>query len=57
MHLSSGFCNKDVVTDEDVDTFTALRAKTTGTKVSALAGYADFVKGKMKEKSESEMFN
>lgn len=51
------FCNKDVVTDEDVDTFTALRAKTTGTEVSALGGYSDFVKGKMKEKSESEMFN
>lgn len=51
------FCNKVEVTDEDVDTFTALRAKTTGLELEALAGYATFVKGKMKEKSADEMQN
>lgn len=51
------FCNNIHVGDEDVDALIDLKAKTHGVDRAQFAGYGDFVKGKLKEKSETEMFH
>ncbi len=51
------FCNKIKVTDEDVDGMMQLRAKTNNIPIEKISSYGEFVKEKMKEKSDVEMFH
>tara|TARA_B100000795_G_scaffold143461_1_gene107398 strand:- start:1643 stop:2272 length:630 start_codon:yes stop_codon:yes gene_type:complete len=51
------FCNSLNLTDEDVDTLLQLKSKINKIDIENFSGYGDFVKGKLKEKSESEMFH
>lgn len=51
------FCNKITVTDQDVDHIVELKAQINNMKIEQLSGYGDFVKIKMKEKSQQEMFD
>jgi len=48
------FCNYADVKDEHIDEYVALKAETQGLDASALQGYGDFIKGKMKERSLEE---
>ena len=45
------------VTDKDVDDALQIKADINNIPTEKLAGYSDFVKGKLKEKSEVEMFH
>ena len=51
------FCNNTEVTESDVDDLMALKSKINNTPIENFAGYGDFVKGKLKEKSVIEMFH
>lgn len=51
------FCNKVEVTDEDVDDTMELRSKVNTRDIEKIARYGEFVKSKLKEKSEEEMFH
>jgi nitroreductase len=51
------FCNKTNVNEQDVDELIQLKSETTGVPIDKISGYGDFIKGKLKEKSETEMFH
>lgn len=51
------FCNYKMVYEKDVDDLIILKSKTNGIPIDKISGYGDFVKGKLKEKSETEMFH
>ena len=51
------FCNKVEVMTKDVDELIQLKAETNGIPIDKISGYGDFIKGKLKEKSEIEMFH
>ncbi len=51
------FCNQVTVTGKDIDAFIALKAKTSGIDIEQLEGYGTFMKGKIKEKTNEEVFN
>ena len=46
------FCNQERVSDSDIDRFVELKAESAGVKIEQFAGYGDFVKVKLKEKSD-----
>lgn len=51
------FCNYQMVNDKDVDDLIQLKSETNGIPIEKISGYGDFVKSKLKEKSETEMFH
>jgi nitroreductase len=51
------FCNYTDVKDEHIDEYVQLKADVQNLDVTALSGYGDFVKVKMKEKSREEIQN
>lgn len=51
------FCNKIENTDEDVDDSTHLKSDIREISFEIIAGYGEFVKGKLKEKTKEEMFH
>ncbi len=51
------FCNKIVVTGEDVDSSMQLRSEVNDIPIEKISGYGDFVMGKLNEKSNVEMFH
>ncbi len=51
------FCNVVGVTNEDVDYMTKLKSEIKEVPVESIAGYGEFVKLKLEEKSEIEMFH
>ncbi len=51
------FCNVIEVTDNDVDDLMLLKSNSNDIPLEKISGYGDFVKGKLKEKSENEMFH
>ncbi|MEN8956715.1 MAG: nitroreductase family protein, partial [Flavobacteriales bacterium] len=51
------FCNYNSVNENDVDELIQLKAETNGVPTEKISGYGDFIKGKLKEKSETEMFH
>lgn len=51
------FCNTIAVTDLDVEDSIRLRANIKEIEFEKLAGYGDFVKGKILEKSKEELFH
>jgi nitroreductase len=50
------FCNHRHVSDSDIDAFIKLKAEISGVESASLSGYGNFVKGKLSEKTETEMF-
>jgi len=51
------FCNYLNVSEENVDSLIQLKSEITKIYIDKLSVYGDFVKGKLKEKSETEMFH
>jgi len=51
------FCNYTNVTEHHIDDLINLKSNITGVEISNIAGYRDFVKGKIKEKSTQEMIS
>ena len=51
------FCNYNKVDEQDVDSLIRLTSETNEVPIEKISGYGDFVKGKLKEKSEIEMFH
>ena len=51
------FCNYNKVDEQDVDSLIRLKSETNEVPIEKISGYGDFVKGKLKEKSEIEMFH
>ena len=51
------FCNYLNVIEENVDSLIQLKSEITKIYIDKLSVYGDFVKGKLKEKSETEMFH
>lgn len=51
------FANKVLVTEGDVDNSIQLRADVNKIPIDKIAGYGEFVKGKLQEKSKEEMFH
>ena len=51
------FCNYNTADEHDVDDLIHLKSKTSGAPIDKIYGYGDFVKGKLKQKSETEMFH
>ena len=51
------FCNITEVTEIDVDNLIKLKSKINSIPIEKISGYGDFIKGKLKEKTETEMFN
>ena len=51
------FCNYNKVDEQDVDSLIRLISETNEVPIEKISGYGDFVKGKLKEKSEIEMFH
>ena len=51
------FCNYKMVTNNDVDNLILLKSRTNGITMDKISGYGTFVKGKLKEKSATEMFH
>jgi nitroreductase len=51
------FCNYKMVIDSDVDELIKLKSDINNMPIAKISGYGDFVKGKLKEKSETEMFH
>lgn len=51
------FCNYNKVDEQDVDSLIRLKSETNEVPIEKISGYSDFVKGKLKEKSEIEMFH
>lgn len=51
------FCNYNKVDEQDVDNLIRLISETNEVPIEKISGYGDFVKGKLKEKSEIEMFH
>lgn len=51
------FCNHNKVDEQDVDSLIRLKSETNEVPIEKISGYGDFVKGKLKEKSEIEMFH
>lgn len=51
------FCNQMTVTDEDVDRLIQLKAEINQIDLDKISGYGDFIKGKLTEKTETDMFH
>uniref|UniRef100_UPI003217F4C5 NAD(P)H-dependent oxidoreductase n=1 Tax=uncultured Draconibacterium sp. TaxID=1573823 RepID=UPI003217F4C5 len=51
------FCNYSKIVSDDIDAFIRLTSETRGIKYSDLAGYGDFIKMKLNEKSEAQQTN
>lgn len=51
------FCNYNKVDEQDVDSLIRLISETNEVPIEKISGYGDFLKGKLKEKSEIEMFH
>lgn len=51
------FCNYKMVTEKDVDDLILLKSETNDIPIDKISGYGDFIKGKLREKSETEMFH
>lgn len=51
------FCNYKMVNDKDVDELIQLKSEINDISIDNISGYGDFVKGKLKEKSETQMFH
>ncbi len=51
------FCNYIQVEEKDVNHLILLKSKINEVPIDKISGYGDFVKGKLKEKSETEMFH
>ena len=51
------FCNFLQVEEKDVDDLINLKSEINNLPIDKISGYGDFVKGKLKEKSETEMFH
>jgi len=51
------FCNRLSVSEENVDSLIQLKSEINKIDIEIISGYGDFVKGKLKEKSKSEMFH
>ena len=51
------FCNYLNVSEENVDSLIQLKSEINKIDIDKISGYGDFVKGKLKEKSETEMFH
>lgn len=51
------FCNYTEISDADVDELVLLKSETNNIPIENIMGYADFVKSKLKEKSELEIQN
>ena len=51
------FCNYNKLDEQDVDSLIRLKSETNEVPIEKISGYGDFVKGKLKEKSEIEMFH
>lgn len=51
------FCNTLKVNEEDVENLMQLKSEINGIGIDKIKGYGDFVKGKLKQKSEEEMFH
>ena len=51
------FCNFLQVDEQDVDDLISLKSEINTLPIDKISGYGDFVKGKLKEKSEIEMFH
>jgi nitroreductase/dihydropteridine reductase len=51
------FCNAIEVTEIDVDNLIKLKSKINSIPIEKISGYGDFIKEKLKEKSETEMFH
>lgn len=51
------FCNFLQVEEKDVNNLIQLKSETNEVPIDKISGYGDFVKGKLKEKSRSEMFH
>ncbi|MFT4734550.1 MAG: nitroreductase/dihydropteridine reductase [Algoriphagus sp.] len=51
------FCNYKTLSDNHVDDLIKLKSDTNNIPIAKISGYGDFVKGKLKEKSETEMFH
>ena len=51
------FCNYNKVDEQGVDSLIRLKSETNEVPIDKISGYGDFVKGKLKEKSQTEMFH
>jgi nitroreductase len=51
------FCNFLQIEEKDVDDLINLKSEINNLPIDKISGYGDFVKGKLKEKSETEMFH
>lgn len=51
------FCNYEMVSGKEVDDLIQLKSETNSIPIDKISGYGDFVKEKLKEKSESEIFH
>ena len=51
------FCNYTQVLDHDIDALMKLKAEVSEIDISALSGYGDFIKVKLKEKSDQEIMS
>jgi nitroreductase/dihydropteridine reductase len=51
------YCNYKTLSDNDVDDLIKLKSDMNNIPIAKISGYGDFVKGKLKEKSETEMFH
>ena len=51
------FCNYLDVSEKNVDTFIQLKSEINEIDIENISGYGDFVKGKLKEKSKSEILH
>jgi nitroreductase/dihydropteridine reductase len=51
------FCNYTMINEKDIDDLILLKSETNGIPIDKISGYGDFIKGKLKEKSETEMFH
>lgn len=49
------FCNYATVEEEHIDEYVALKSSTQGIDAEQLKGYGDFIKTKMKEKTDTEI--
>ncbi|KAA1246498.1 NAD(P)H-dependent oxidoreductase [Aquimarina sp. RZ0] len=51
------FCNYIKVSDSDIDDLMQLTSEINEIEIDEISGYGDFIKGKLKEKSETEMLH
>lgn len=51
------FCNYKMVTEKNINDLILLKSETNSIPITKISGYGDFIKGKLKEKSETEMLH